>query len=104
VCECLQFNDDWTPAHLTGGPMNLYKEMDLSLKDEEWRQPGLVSLAAKLAIAIRALESAGPSKCGCPHRTSRRGAQIHGQGWVVLALQLKSGIKKTGTVRVRTVS
>jgi len=44
-------NDDWTPAHLTGGPMNLYKEMDVALKGEEWRQPGFVALAAKLATS-----------------------------------------------------
>jgi len=44
-------NDDWTPAHLTGGATNLYKEMDLALKGEEWRQPGLVALAAKLATS-----------------------------------------------------
>jgi hypothetical protein len=51
VCECLQFNDDWTPAHLTGGPTNLYKQVDLALKGEESRQPGLVALAAKLATS-----------------------------------------------------
>jgi hypothetical protein len=32
----LMFNDDWTPAHLTGGPMNLYKEIALALKGLEW--------------------------------------------------------------------
>jgi len=47
----LMFNDDWTPAHLTGGRTNLYKAMDLALKGEEWRQPGLVALAAKLATS-----------------------------------------------------
>jgi len=47
----LMFNDDWTPAHLTRGPANLYKEMDLALKGEEWRQPGLVALAARLATS-----------------------------------------------------
>jgi len=51
VCVTLQFNDDWTPEHLTGGPTNLYKEMDLALKGEEWRQPGLVALATKLATS-----------------------------------------------------
>jgi len=45
------FNDDWTPAHLTGGPTNLYKEVDAALKGLEWRQPGLVALAAKLATS-----------------------------------------------------
>ena len=49
-CEFgLMFNDDWTPAHLTGGPTNLYKEIALALKGVEWRQPGLVAVASKLA-------------------------------------------------------
>ena len=55
--ECdfgLMFGDDWTPAHLTGGPMNLYKEIAIALKGLEWRKPGLVALASKLAT------SAGP--------------------------------------------
>ena len=43
-----QFGDDWTPAHLTGGKTNLYKEIALALKAAEWRQPGLVALASKL--------------------------------------------------------
>jgi hypothetical protein len=53
VCECLQFNDDWTPAHLTGGAANLYRGSGLALKGEEWRQPGLVALASKLAKSAR---------------------------------------------------
>jgi hypothetical protein len=53
VWPCSQYNDDWTPAHLTGGPTNLYKEMDLALKGEEWREPGLVGLAAKLATSAQ---------------------------------------------------
>jgi len=54
ACDfALMFSDDWTPPHLTGGRANLYKEMDLSLKGEEWRQPGLVALAAELATAAR---------------------------------------------------
>jgi len=44
-------NDGWTPAYLTGGPTNLYKDIDVALKGEEWRQPGLVTLAAKLATS-----------------------------------------------------
>jgi hypothetical protein len=52
ACDfALMFNDDWTPAHLTGGPSNLYKEMNLALKGEEWRQPGLVALARTLATS-----------------------------------------------------
>jgi len=52
ACDfALMFNDDWTPAHLTGGATNLYKEMDLALKGKEWRQPGLVALAAKLTAS-----------------------------------------------------
>jgi hypothetical protein len=47
----LQFDDDGTPAHLTGGATNLYKHMDITLKAEEWRQPGLVALAAKVATS-----------------------------------------------------
>jgi len=52
ACDfALMFHDDWTPAHLTGGRANLYKEIDLALKGEEWRQPGLVALADKLATS-----------------------------------------------------
>jgi len=43
------FNDDWTPAHLTGGKSNLYKEIALALKGVEWRQPGFVAFASKIA-------------------------------------------------------
>ena len=57
ACEFgLMFGDDWTPAHLTGGPTNLYKEIALALKGVAWRKPGLVAVAAKLA------SSAGPHK------------------------------------------
>ena len=56
-CEFgLFFGDDWTPAHLTGGPTNLYKEIAFALKGVEWRQPGLVAVASKIA------GSAGPHK------------------------------------------
>jgi len=56
-CEFgLFFGDDWTPAHLTGGKTNLYKEIAFALKGVEWRQPGLVAVASKLA------GSAGPHK------------------------------------------
>jgi len=49
-CEFgLMFGDDWTPAHLTGGKTNLYKEIALALKGVEWRQPGLVAFASKIA-------------------------------------------------------
>ena len=41
--------DDWTPAHLTGGATNLYKEIAFALKGLEWRAPGLVAVASKLA-------------------------------------------------------
>jgi len=51
-CEFgLMFNDDWTPAHLTGGPTNLYKEIAFALKGVEWRQPGLVAVASKIATS-----------------------------------------------------
>jgi len=55
--ECdfgLMFGDDWTPAHLTGGKTNLYKEIALALKGVEWRQPGFVAIAAKLAARVGA--------------------------------------------------
>ena len=45
------FNDDWTPAHLTAGPSNLYKEIALALKGVEWRTPSLVAIASKLAAS-----------------------------------------------------
>ena len=44
-----QFGDDWTPSHLQGGPANLYKEIALALKGAEWRKPGLVAVAFKVA-------------------------------------------------------
>jgi len=54
ACEFgLMFDDDWTPAHLTGGPTNLYKEIALALKGAEWRQPGFVAFASKLATSVR---------------------------------------------------
>ena len=43
-----------TPAHLTAGKTNLYREIANPLKSNEWRQPGFVSLVNKLAV------SAGP--------------------------------------------
>jgi len=52
--ECdfgLMFGDDWTPAHLTGGSTNLYKEIALAMKGAEWRQPGFVAFASKLATS-----------------------------------------------------
>jgi hypothetical protein len=50
ACEFdLMFNDAWTPAHLTGGKNNLYKDIALALKGAEWRFPGLVAVASKLA-------------------------------------------------------
>jgi len=45
------FGDDWTPAHLTGGKTNLYKEIAFALKGAEWRQPGLVAVASKIAAS-----------------------------------------------------
>ena len=52
--ECdfaLMFRSDWTPDHLQGGATNLYKEIALALKGAEWRKPGFVALASKLAAA-----------------------------------------------------
>ena len=43
------FYDDWTPGHLTSGAANLYKEIAIALKGDEWRKPGLVAVAAALA-------------------------------------------------------
>ena len=52
-CEFgLMFGDDWTPRHLTGGKMNIYKEIALALKGIEWRQPGMVAFASKLAARV----------------------------------------------------
>jgi len=45
------FDDGWTPAHLTRWPSNLYNESALTLKGVEWRKPGLVSVAAKMAAS-----------------------------------------------------
>jgi len=50
------FDDDWTPAHLTRSPTNLYKEIAVSLKSVEWRAPGLAAIAHKL------VSSTGPRK------------------------------------------
>jgi hypothetical protein len=47
-----QFNDDWTPAHLTRRPTNLYSEAAVTLKGLEWRKPGLVAVAAQLAARV----------------------------------------------------
>ena len=78
------FNDDWTPAHLTHKPTNLYKEIALALKGSEWRQPGLVALASKLASSAESHDpidftvpdsykaKTGPN----PHRASRIVAQL----------------------------
>ena len=49
-CEfALMFRSDWTPDHLQSGPTNLYKEIALAFKGAEWRAPGLVALASKIA-------------------------------------------------------
>jgi len=54
-CEFgLMFGDDWTPAHLTGGKTNLYKEIALALKGSEWRKPGFVAFAGKTAASAAA--------------------------------------------------
>jgi hypothetical protein len=51
-CEFgLMFSDDWTPAHLLHGPKNIYKEIAFALKGTEWRKPGLVAIASKLAMS-----------------------------------------------------
>jgi hypothetical protein len=50
VCGC-QFDDEWTPEHLRAGETNMYKEIAVALKGAEWRQPGLVALAKKLATS-----------------------------------------------------
>ena len=51
-CEFgLFFGDDWTPSHLTGGKTNMYKEIAFALKGAEWRQPGLVAVASKIAAS-----------------------------------------------------
>jgi len=53
ACEFdLMFDDEYTPAHLTGGPTNVYREIAISLKGGEWRLPGLVAVAQKLAGSV----------------------------------------------------
>ena len=50
ACDfALMFDDEWTPQHLKSGPANLYKDIALALKGAEWRRPGLVAFASKLA-------------------------------------------------------
>jgi hypothetical protein len=56
VCSCAQFNDDWTPEHLTRRPTNLYSDVALTLKGAEWRKPGLVAVAATLASSVGELQ------------------------------------------------
>jgi hypothetical protein len=46
-----QFDDGWTPSHLSSGAANLYKEIAIALKAAEWRQPGLVALISKVATS-----------------------------------------------------
>ena len=50
-CEFARmFDDDWTPKHLMKGlGFNIYKEIAIALKASEWRLPGLVALAGKVA-------------------------------------------------------
>jgi hypothetical protein len=64
--ECdfaLMFRSDWTPDHLQSGPTNLYKEIALALKGAEWRKPGFVALASKLAASGVAKPRARKSPC-----------------------------------------
>jgi len=52
--ECdfgLMFRSDWTPDHLQSGATNLYKEIALALKGAEWRKPGFVAFASKIAAS-----------------------------------------------------
>ena len=58
--ECdfgLMFRSDWTPDHLQSGATNLYKEIALALKGAEWRTPGLVALASKIAASEASIQS-----------------------------------------------
>ena len=45
------FDDDWTPQHLQKGEKNLYNEIALALKGAEWRKPGFVAFASKIAAS-----------------------------------------------------
>jgi len=49
--ECLPFElmFDVTPTFLSSGDANLYKTIAIPLKGEQWREPGLVLLADKIA-------------------------------------------------------
>jgi hypothetical protein len=51
ACWRWQFDDDQTPLHLLGGATNIYGEISLALKALEWRKPGLVAVASKLATS-----------------------------------------------------
>ena len=75
----LMFGDDWTPAHLTSGPTNLYKEIALALKGVEWRQPGFVAFASKLAASTEYLCAWTSASCAgeyVTHELTRNPKQI----------------------------
>ena len=59
--DCM-FGPGWTPHHLKDGETNLYREIAIPLKGREWRKPGLVGLAKKLATLVgHAGESQAPA-------------------------------------------
>ena len=62
------FRSDWTPDHLQSGATNLYKEIALALKGEEWRKPGLVALASKINSPLDAREPRRATSHSCPPR------------------------------------
>jgi hypothetical protein len=52
VCWHWQFNEGQTPVHLLSKQTNLYKDIAVSLKDLEWRLPGLVAMTFKLSASV----------------------------------------------------
>jgi len=42
------WNDDWTPKHLLKGDANVYRQIAIALKSDEWRKAGLVTVLDKM--------------------------------------------------------
>jgi hypothetical protein len=42
------WNDDWTPKHLLKGDANVYRQITIALKPNEWRTAGLVTVLDKM--------------------------------------------------------
>ena len=70
----LMFRSDWTPDHLQSGATNLYKEIAIALKGAEYRTPGLVAVASKIAA------TAAPIQAGHSTHRKREQSSARGQG------------------------